>query len=478
MELTIVAGALVLFLLLAAVELPVGVALCLSGAIAIGLLDGPAAAATVIANAPYQATAKYVLFVIPMYVLLGSVVANAGIGMRIYRAANRFIGWLPGGLPASAVAATALFSGISGSSSADVATFGRVSVDEMSRNGYQRDYAAAVVAAAGTFAVLIPPNVALVIYGVLADESVGELILAALVPGVLSVTACVAFVVLKGMRAQRAEAQPYTAVRSEARQPQLPSVTSSSTGAARAGASAAVVVGEQRLASVATPGAATLRGDLVGVFYAVLLFLVVVGGLYGGAFTATEAGAVGALVALIIGMLVRRDDGTSLRTVASRSLQETADIASMVFLLLVGGAVFSYLVTTSGVTASLARSIAELDVPSGLVIVIILALLLVSGMFLDGLSLMLIAIPIVAPVVTGLGYEGVWFAILALKAIEVGLITPPVGLNVFVVSGATKVPAEGIFRQLVPFVLLDLAVLAVLFTFPSFVTWLPRLAGY
>lgn len=435
------------FLLCVAIEMPIALSIALSGALGIVALNDfdVSRASSVLAAVPFTATAKYGLFVIPMYVLLGALIANAGIGERIYNAINRVVGRLPGGLAATAVAATAMFSGISGSTAADVAAFGRVTVNEMSRHGYKRAYAAAVVAASGTFAVLIPPSIVLVIYGILANVSIGAMILAGVVPGVLSALALMTFIVVR------------EAVRAR-----------SGTGA---------VAREPTPAALPTPASPRrLLDELVGVLYAVVLFAIVVGGLYGGVFTATEAGAIGAFVALVIAAVAHRRS-KRLRSVVATSLRETADITSMVFLLLIGGAIFAYFVVSAGVPRTVARWVLDLSVPPLVVVAIFLLSLLVFGMFLDGLSLMLLVVPIVAPVIMELGFDGVWFGILVIKMVEIGLITPPVGINVFIASGITDAPAIKVFRYVLPYVVLDLVLTAVFFAFPDIVLWLPRSAG-
>ena len=212
--------------------------------------------------------------------------------------------------------------------------------------------------------------------------------------------------------------------------------------------------------------------------YAGVIFLIVVGGLYGGVFTATESGAMGAFAAAVIGLVAHRSRTTiSLRELLRSSLHETASVTSMIFLLLIGGAIFSYFVASSGMPRALMTWTATLDVPPMMVVALFLVVLLVLGMFLDGLSMLVLTVPLIAPVVEGLGFDGVWFGILVLKTIEIGLITPPVGINAFIISGIVNVPVVQVFKRLVPFVILDLAVTAAFFAFPDLILWLPRLAG-
>lgn len=444
----VVAITLVAFLLCVSLEMPIALGVSMAGVLGIILLEDVNRASSVLAAVPFTTTAKYGLFVIPMYILLGALIANAGIGTRIYSAVNRVVGRLPGGLAATAVAATAMFSGISGSTAADVAAFGRISVDEMSRHGYRKAYAAAVVSAAGTFAVLIPPSIVLVIYGILANVSIAAMIVAGLVPGVLSALALMVFVVVREIVRGRGDGSVSNAAST---------ATSTTTETPR------------KLAS--------LTDDAVSVFYALVLFGVVVGGLYGGVFTATEAGAVGAFVALIIAVISRKFREKPLTSVLKSSFRETADVTSMIFLLLVGGAIFTYFIASAGVPRSVTTWVLDLPVPPLAVVGLFLLALLALGMFLDGLSIMLLVVPIAAPVVMELGFDGVWFGILVIKMVEIGLITPPVGINVFIASSVADVPATSIFRFVLPFVILDLTITALFFIFPEIVLWLPRSAG-
>jgi C4-dicarboxylate transporter DctM subunit len=434
------------FGLLVLAEAPI--ALSIGGAAIVGILylDGSDDASSVLTSIFYNSSSRYALFVIPMYILLGCLIANAGIGENIYRAVHRVVGRLPGGLAATSVGATAMFSGISGSSAADVATFGRISVTEMSRHGYSRPYAAAVVAAAGTFANLIPPSLGVVVYGLLADESIGRLIIAAIVPGVLSALALAAFVVLRAATSAEEDGR-----------------------------------GGRRISAPEDPPAAvetsTVAADLVGVVYAGIIFAIVVGGLYGGFFTATEAGAVGAFAALLI-TFVKRTTNRTRRQILGDSLRETAQVSSMIFLLLAGGAMLSYFMATSGLARQLAGWVVDLPVPPKVTIALVLLLILPIGMVLDGLSILLLMVPIVAPVALELGFDGVWFGILLLKVAEIGLITPPLGINVFIISGVTRVPTSSVFRQVRAFVALDLAITSAFFFVPELVLWLPSVAGY
>jgi len=462
------------FVVLILLEVPIGISIGLAGTIGILLLNGEIVASQVVGTVPFSATAKYALVVIPMYILLGTLISNTGIGTDIYRAVNRVARRLPGGLAATAVIATALFSGISGSSAADVATFGRISVNEMSRHGYDRAYASAVVAAAGAFAALIPPSVTIVLYAIIAEQNVAAMILAAVIPGIISALALVIFVSLRaffggrqvgGKRDDRALAEALSMSLQEAKE----------TGALLRKTETGTVIAP--MTGTTSIGVGSLRRDLLAVLYAVIIFGIVVGGLYGGVFTATESGAIGAFVALIIALVARGSRQMSLGRMLKLSLQETANVTSMIFLLLIGGAIFAFFVASSGLARDMTAWASELAVDPIVIVILFLAVLLVLGAFLDGLSTMLVAVPLMAPVVEHLGFSGIWFGILVLKVIEIGLITPPVGINTFIIAGIAKVPIIPVFKRLWPFVVLDLVVTAILLIFPDIILWLPRAAG-
>lgn len=474
------------FLILTLLEMPIAISISIGGTLGIFLLQGSNLTTHAIGSIPYSSIANYSLLVVPMYVLLGSLMSHTGIGARIYAVANRLVGKRPGGLAAGAVLATAAFSGISGSSAADVATFGRVSVNEMARNGYAKPYAAAVVAAAGTFAVLIPPSITIVMYAVVANESIGAMILAGVIPGVISAVALAGFVILLGRRGNLLQG----GVVKSSSQPVGEPLTDSRGGAGLAGDwKNGDVESEWHATSLATPDAVQQASDrtssnsrevrehAAAVLYAAILFAIVVGGLYAGIFTAVESGAMGAFAALIIAAIARKEREANFWKVLTRSLMETSNVTSMIFLLLIGGSMFSYMLAISRVPTAAVQWATSLSIPPALVIALILLLLLPLGAVLDGLSLLLLTVPIIAPIAVSMGFDGVWFGILVIKMIEIGLITPPVGTNAFIISGITRIPVEKVFRCLVPFVVLDLCVTSLFFAFPETVLWLPRYAG-
>lgn len=480
--------ALSFFLVLLMTQVPVAFSLLVAGAAGLFLLDGWRPAEGVLRALPFTTTAAYSLVLIPMFVFMGVVVSETGIAEEIFNTSNRLVGRLPGGLALSTLVACAFFGGISGSSAADVATIGRISMREMRRYGYERYFAASVVAAGGTVAILIPPSIVLVIYGILTQESIGQLLIAGIVPGTLTLLAYMGVVLLQ-VRRKRAY---LSAAGKDAPEPHGALAGIATVVAGRQ--EAAVLSGEPRSPATAPfisdstggaipaspPEREPVAGGLGGALYAASLFVIVIGGIYIGFFTPTEAGSVGALAALLLGALSlarKRRRDIAIPTLVARALRETVSVSSMIFAILVGGSIFTQFLLAARLPQEVTRSVTSLDLPPILIVALIIAMLIPLGMLLDGLSMLLITVPLAYPiVVTELGYSGIWFGVLMVVAIELGLITPPVGLNVYVIAGIDKtLRAERIFVGVLPFVGALTVLMTLFLIFPEIVTWLPDL---
>lgn len=441
--------AIAFFIVLVLIEVPIAFALLIAGTSGIYLLAGPDVVFSTLAAVPYSAVAKYDLLILPMFILLGAIVANAGIATQIFAAANRLVGWLPGGLPVTTIFACTIFGGISGSSAADVATLGRVSIGEMRKHGYSAKFAAGVVAASGMVAILIPPSIPLVVYGIMTGLPIGSLLLAGIVPGLLTTAFFTAYVIIRAKWFQGGERAKLEELRSK----QVDSVRSGQC------------VGPKD------------RYAFLGLFYAALLFLVVVGGIYAGVLTSTEAAAAGAFAALVIAIPISLVERRPILRMLKGSVMETAEMTAMIFALLIGSAVFTYFLALSGIPAELARWAVSLNVPPFVVVLCFLAILVPLGMFLDGLSMLLLTVPVAYPIIAQLGVDGIWFGILVITMIELGLITPPVGMNVYVVTALVDdLSLEDAFVGVSPFILIQLAVTAAIFIFPEIALFLPELA--
>lgn len=437
---------LALLIVLIAAEVPVSFSLLASGAIGLVLLKSSGYAANTLANQPFANTAAFSLVLIPMFVIMGMLVVSAGIAQDVYGVASQMFRNLPGGLGIATVAACAGFAAVTGSSAATVATIGRISINEMRRHGYSTSFAAGVVSASGTLGILIPPSLVLVIYGTLTGESIEKLLLAGIIPGVFT---AIMYAVVVAIRARK-EIHPDHAITDD--------VDSEATG---------------QVDDV------SVRAGITAFVKVAVLFSIVVLGIYTGFFTATESGAVAAFAALLmlVWTCVRRRN-MRLWPLLKQAFEETTAVSSMIFMLLIGGGVFTFFMVSGGYARDFAQWITELPVSPYLVVVIILLALIPLGMILDGMSILLITVPLTYPVVTELGFDGIWYGILVVKLIEIGLVTPPVGINCYVVAGsAPGVRAEDAFKGVMPFVAMDVVTTALLFAFPIITLWLPSLAS-
>lgn len=461
--------ALGVFLLFLCAEMPVAVGLAAGSTVGLLLYSGFAQTASVLGSVAYQATNSYALVVIPMFILMGALMANAGVLGNLFDLAARVTRKIPGGLGVATVLSASGFSAVTGSSAAAVTTLGRLCVGEMTKHGYRKSFAASVVAASGTLGILIPPSIVLVIYGILTSESVGKLLLAALIPGLLTALAYVATVILIGMRdnqkAKGAAVKQLVAVGAD-----------NVTGDAVQRAPAPLPPQGTDFATKLRSRRGIAWAEFESILYIFLLGVIVLGGIYGGIMTETEAGAVGALVALVVLISRSRRTDRGLRRSLVEALRETATNTSMLMALLICGSIFTYFLVVTRVPQNLTTWIVELDSSKYVVLLIISLVYLLLGALLDGMSILLLTIPLTYPLMMGLGFDGLWYGIIAVKMIEIGLLTPPFGLNVYMVAGVVKtVKVEAVFRGVVPFIIADLVVVGILVLFPDLVTWLPSL---
>lgn len=413
---------------LIAFGVPVAVAMTAVGVGGYWWLSGWSDASYVLGSAPFEAVFPYSFSVIPLFVVMGVFAARAGLSRSLFDLINGFVGHLRGGLAVSSVGASAMFGAICGSSLATVATIGRVAMPEMRRYGYDDSLSAASVAAGGTLGVLIPPSILLVIYGLLTQSSIGQLFVAALIPGVLG-------------------ALLY---------------------------SAAVIVRVQMAPQLAPASERTPWTEMPRLFRSVWpvlgLFVVVIGGIYGGLFSPTEAAAVGAVGAFILAVFA----GEFSLGVLREALREIAGLTGMIFFILVGAALFNNFLETTGLPRMLVEWIEASALTPTVVLVLILLFYLVLGCFMDSMSMILLTVPLLAPVAIGLGYDMIWFGVLVVTVAEVGLITPPLGMNLFIVQGTVSgLRQSHVVRGIAPFILADLVRLALLVAFPVLTLWLP-----
>ena len=419
----------VVVLALIAARVPVAIAMGVVGTVGGALLTDWRITSFMLGSKPFEAMFPYGLSVLPLFVLMGSFAARSGLSSALYMGFHALIGHWRGGLAAATVAACAGFGAICGSSLATAATMGRVALPEMRRLGYDDSLATGSIAAGGTLGILIPPSVVLVIYGLLTEVSIGKLFFAALVPGILGTVLYMAAV------AVRIRLNPALAPRAE-----------------RAGWT-------RRLRSLRTMSPVCL------------LFALVMGGIYVGWFSPTEAAAIGAGSTLVFAFIKR-----SLKVADFFAcLRETAETVGMIFLILVGAALFNFFIESSGLPQTLVTAAQSWLQTPHLILVCILVFYLILGCFMDSLSMLLLTVPMLFPLVSELGFDPIWFGVIVVTVVEIGLITPPIGMNLFVILGTApglKLPT--VIRGVVPFLIADILRLAVLIVFPSLVLWLPE----
>lgn len=438
-----------LLLVLLACRMPVWLALAGSGAAGLFLLRGEKFVTSSLGAVPFDQTSTFSLTIIPMFILMGTFAVKANIAEQVFAVAQRGFRKLPGGLGISTVAACAGFAAVSGSTIGTAATMANLSVNQMRKAGYPTSLAGALVAVAGTLGAMIPPSVFLVLYAILAGESIAQMLAAGIIPGVLS---AIAYMVYIGLRTRKMQLVDPTAAETD-------SALGEALEQARSGAAAQ-----------------KLRLPFRGVVRLAILFIIIMGGIYSGIFTPTESAAVGALAAAVMLVLeFRRAGARELWIRVIDALQETARTTSMVFAIIVGSAILSLFFVVARVPQTVTDAVTSLDVPGWLILALLLAFLIPLGMALESISILVITVPLLYPVAMELGFDGIWLGILIVKLIEIGMVTPPVGINCFVVAGTAGIKSSEVFRGVWPFVVMEIGLVALFFATPSLVLWLPSL---
>src|SRR5471032_937529 len=422
-----VLGFVALFVLIV-LRVPVGMAMGLVGVSGFGYLVGGTPALKLVGQTSMRTVTDYTFGVIPMFLLMGTFVSNSGMSRDLFRAANGFVGHLRGGLGIATVAACGGFAAICGSSVATAATFSAVAYPEMRRFGYPQSFATGVIAAGGTLGAMLPPSTVLAVYGIITQQDIGKLFLAGIIPGLLAMSMYVVTI---------------------------------------------VVIGVVRPGYLPAGQPATARQRLAGlrdVWAPILLFVFVIGGLYGGLFTPTEAGGMGAGGAFLIGIARRRLSRADIRA----SLLQATRTAAAVFTILIGALLFGYFLTVTQTPQKVTVFLTGLGLGNYGVLALIMVMYLVLGCLMDAMAMIILTVPIIFPVIIHLGFDPIWFGIIIVMTVELGLIHPPVGMNVFVIKTVVKdVSFATIFRGVIPFVATDLVRLVILIVFPLLATWLP-----
>ena len=428
-------GFIGVFALLGAILLgaPIMVALTAVGFAGLILLSSFSAAISIVGTLYYSVVSAFHFSVIPMFLLMGFFAMRAGIGADLFDACTKWLGRLPGGLALASTGAAAAFGAASGSSVGTATLFTKLALPEMINRGYDRGFAAASIAIAGTLAVLIPPSALMVVYGILTNSSIGKLLIAGIVPGIIfSIVIILTIVAVAFVRPKMAPPDDRAYSWSD------------------------------RIWSL----------RMVGPLF--LVIGIMMGGLYGGVFTPTEAGGIGALVTFLMAAVRQR----GFRGIAlGRTLVDTVVLTSMIFAIIIGGLLFARFLALSGVSGAIQSVLVDGGFSVWMVVAMVTIIYLILGMLMDAPSLLAISLPITHPVMMGLGFDPLWFGVYVIVLAEIGAITPPVGINCFVVKGAAGnlVTLEEIFGALTPFIIAAFIMLGIMLAFPQVALWLPAL---
>jgi len=409
-------------------RMPIGIVMGLVGFAGATYLIGMDAGLAIVKLVPYTTFASYDLSVVPLFILMGTFAFYAGLSRDLYDTVYKWLGHLPGGLAMATVGACAGFAAISGSSVATAATMGTVALPEMRRYNYSPALATGSIAAGGTIGILIPPSVGFIIYGIITEQSIGKLFLAGFIPGVLEAVFYMTTISILTRR------NPLMG-------PRGPSTSFM-----------------EKIAS------------FKNTWVVLLLFLLIMGGLYFGIFTPTEAGGIGAFGAFVFALALRKLNWQVFKS----SLVDSAKTTAMIFLILMGAMILGYFLSVSRIPFELSSIIGGLEVNRYIILVGILILLLFLGCVMDSLAILLLTIPIFFPLIISLGFDGIWFGVIVVRVCEIGLITPPVGVNVYVIKGIAKdVPMGTIFRGILPFLIADICHVTLLIVVPQLSLFLP-----
>ena len=410
-------------------RVPVGIAMGAVGVLGFGYVVGDIGPALkILAQSPIRTATDAEFAVIPLFLLMGAFASSSGMSRELFRASNTFLGHFRGGLGIATIAACGGFAAICGSSVATAATFSKVAYPEMRQYGYPQSFATGVIAAGGSLGIMIPPSTVFAIYGLITEQDIGKLFIAGVVPGLLAIGMYILTINIIAL--VRPGFLPKTPRHSWA----------------------------ERIEA------------LRDIWAVVLLFFFIIGGLYAGMFTATEAAGMGAAGAFIIAVLRRKLS----RADFMRSLIESLRTSASVFTILIGALIFGYFLTVTQTPQRLTEFLTGLGLGPYGVLVLIMLMYLVLGCIMDAMAMIILTIPIVFPVIKALGFDPIWFGVIIVMTVELGLIHPPVGMNVFVIKSVIKdVKLSTVFKGVLPFVATDIIRLAILILFPILATWLP-----
>jgi len=418
------------FLFLALLGVPLGFAFAAVGVGGIIWLKGLGAGLIILGQSPYEWTASYILTTIPLFVLMGQFAYQSGISTDLYRTAYKWMGRLPGGLAIASMFACTGFAACTGSSLASAATMGTVAFPEMKRYDYSDRLSTGSIAAGGTLGILIPPSTMFIIYGIVTETSIGDLFIAGIIPGLMLATLFIIPIYLMCRISPRLG----------------PPATETFSW-------------KERFVS------------LSGVWGMLGLFVLVIGGLYFGVFAPSEAGAIGAFGALLISLIRRRLTWSNLFA----ALKDTAKTTSFILFVFIGAMIFNTFISISALPRLLTQLITSIPASPTVILIIIIAFYIPLGMVIEGMAMILLTMPFVFPVITILNFDPVWFGVLMVVLVELSFISPPIGINLFVVQGVTKVPLHDVVIGIIPFVIAFVISLIILIAFPQVSLFLPNL---
>jgi len=430
---TIAIIGIIVLLILLLMGMNIGICMMAVGFVGYMLITNWNAALMLFKNIPFTQATNYSFTVIPLFVLMGQFCYYSGMSSGLYDMAQKLLGGMKGGLAAATVAACAGFSAICGSTAATAATMGVVALPEMRKHGYDDGLSCGSIAAGGTLGILIPPSTGFIIYGIVAGESIGALFAAGIIPGIiLAVCYIIAISITVRVKPDLAPGKIKYSVK-------------------------------EKLVS--------LKGGLS----MVILFVIVIGGIFGGFFTANEAAAVGAMLGFIYLIIMRK---FSMKVLIA-CLRETVKTSGMIFLILIGAYIFGSFLTITQMPAHLAAFVTSINVSKYVVLLVILIMYAIMGCLMDSLAMVMLTVPIFLPIMSGLGFDTIWYGVVMIMVMEMGLITPPVGMNVYIVAGVAKdVPLQRIFAGVAPMVVCMCVALLIICIFPQLTLWLPGLLGY
>lgn len=422
-------GIAALFILIFS-KMPVGYLMAMIGVVGFGSIVSFDAALPMMVSDVFSVFTSYSLTVIPLFVFMGQIAFHSGISSRLFDAAYKFVGHIPGGLAIATIAACGAFSAICGSTNATAATMGAATLPEMKRYNYKPELATGVVAAGGSLGILIPPSVVFIVYGIMTQQSIRRLFIAGLLPGLLlSVLFVISILIWTRLRPELGPKGEKSTFREKMR-------------------------------------------SLSGLVETLIIFALVMGGLFKGIFTPTEAGGIGAFCTLAIAVIRRNLDLEGFR----QALFETTRITCMILVIVAGATIFSRFMAVTRIPYDIAGWITGFDVAPAVIMCFILLVYFIGGCFIDALALIMLTIPIFFPVVMELGYDPIWFGVVIVLVTQIGVITPPVGVNVYVVSGVARdVPLNTIFRGVVPMLIAMIIATLLLIPFPWIALYLPSL---